>query len=484
MDSESTAQPRFAYPRRFWLRALGLYVLLYVAAVGGVYLLWTPTVTRRLTTCIEAARAANQPVTLADFKPGRLKPEENAAVLLDSLVAVIQHPAGTAHSLRDLSDNVDLALDEPAALRLWVEANERVLARVPELARLRQAEPTADLSNPMNVLLPLASAKADLARLLGIAILDAHARADDRATVQMADAALLGARSIAVAGGTFLEHLVTCAAMRSSCAAIQAVTPTLMIGAARAGDTGVGVGREEVKDLIGKLLADAWLTASVQRAVYFERAEFLGIMDSAPRVGGGPPPGALVIASLAAVMKYDTLYGFRLLTETAEAALQPDYPAVVKALPRFLNRNRFEPAVCTVFSAMAVPALERGLEGTCLTRTTSRMTAIGLALRLYEIDHGRLPARLDELVPDYLANEPADLMADGSAFIYRPEAVPAMLYSVGPNGRDDGGRRSDTRSGSFDGPDDQVYFPHGDGPRRPRPKPLNPDNPNAEGEVP
>jgi len=89
------------------------------------------------------------------------------------------------------------------------------------------------------------------------------------------------------------------------------------------------------------------------------------------------------------------------------------------------------------------------------------MAAIALAMRLYEVDHGRRPAKLAELVPDYLSEVPADPHAsDGRSIAYQPKATavgppggvfnwpytPALkrphpvLYSVGPDGRDDNGK--------------------------------------------
>ena len=69
-----------------------------------------------------------------------------------------------------------------------------------------------------------------------------------------------------------------------------------------------------------------------------------------------------------------------------------------------------------------------------------RMAAIALAIRLYEIDHGRRPGELAELVPDYLDEVPRDPMApDGATIRYRPQAEVPVLYSVGRNGIDDGG---------------------------------------------
>jgi hypothetical protein len=68
-----------------------------------------------------------------------------------------------------------------------------------------------------------------------------------------------------------------------------------------------------------------------------------------------------------------------------------------------------------------------------------RLLAAELALRAYEADRGRVPTRLDELVPNYLAKLPGDPFA-GQALIYRPQGATWLLYSIGPDGVDDGGK--------------------------------------------
>ena len=70
-----------------------------------------------------------------------------------------------------------------------------------------------------------------------------------------------------------------------------------------------------------------------------------------------------------------------------------------------------------------------------------RMAAVALAIRLYEIDHGNRPADLSKLVPDYLPAVPEDPFADDARMIsYLPNAEYPRMYSVGEDGRDDGGK--------------------------------------------
>jgi hypothetical protein len=62
-----------------------------------------------------------------------------------------------------------------------------------------------------------------------------------------------------------------------------------------------------------------------------------------------------------------------------------------------------------------------------------------LALRCAKVEHGRVPATLKELVPPYLQRVPLDPFT-GRPLIYRPQATNWLLYSVGVDGVDDGGK--------------------------------------------
>ena len=57
----------------------------------------------------------------------------------------------------------------------------------------------------------------------------------------------------------------------------------------------------------------------------------------------------------------------------------------------------------------------------------------------YHADQGRYPAKLDDLAPNYLAAIPGDIFS-GKPLIYKPTEKGYLFYSIGQNGKDDGGR--------------------------------------------
>ncbi|MEX2121726.1 MAG: hypothetical protein WD847_19230 [Pirellulales bacterium] len=68
-----------------------------------------------------------------------------------------------------------------------------------------------------------------------------------------------------------------------------------------------------------------------------------------------------------------------------------------------------------------------------------RLLICDLAIRSYRLEHGKLPGDLRQLVPDDLAALPEDPFSR-APLVYRLEGEGYMLYSVGVNRTDEGGR--------------------------------------------
>lgn len=64
---------------------------------------------------------------------------------------------------------------------------------------------------------------------------------------------------------------------------------------------------------------------------------------------------------------------------------------------------------------------------------------VAFAMAAYRKDNGRYPAKLADLAPKYLAAVPGDVFS-GKPLIYTPSEKGYLFYSVGQNGKDDGGR--------------------------------------------
>jgi hypothetical protein len=80
---------------------------------------------------------------------------------------------------------------------------------------------------------------------------------------------------------------------------------------------------------------------------------------------------------------------------------------------------------------------------------------VAVALAAYRADHDSYPAKLADLVPKYLAQLPKDIFNDADLH-YRLEAGGYVLYSVGPNRKDDGAKSYEDRTETNDEWDDLV----------------------------
>lgn len=73
-------------------------------------------------------------------------------------------------------------------------------------------------------------------------------------------------------------------------------------------------------------------------------------------------------------------------------------------------------------------------------RTLNALLLASLALRAYKLEHGSYPPTLKALVPIYIRHVPADSFAAAGPLRFKRVGSSYVLYSVGPDGRDDKGR--------------------------------------------
>ncbi len=111
----------------------------------------------------------------------------------------------------------------------------------------------------------------------------------------------------------------------------------------------------------------------------------------------------------------------------------------VDELDKILGRSTGLRKFRYLFSAAIIPNYLRATQTVVRNETQRRLTVVAIALKRYELEHHRLPSNLPELLPAYLSVVPIDPM-NGQPLHYRANADGSfLLYSVGEDGRDDGG---------------------------------------------
>jgi hypothetical protein len=148
--------------------------------------------------------------------------------------------------------------------------------------------------------------------------------------------------------------------------------------------------------------------------------------------------------------------------EAEFARISAEFDQAVQAVARLgpvqrlaMSRAERGEHIGNILLRLLLPALQKIQAATDRLEQIERNLHVAFALAAYRADHGRYPAKLDELAPKYLPRVPGDLFS-GGPLIWRPEKDGYLLYSVGPNGLDEDGRG---RDGDPMGDDIRVRMP-------------------------
>ncbi|MHC4403624.1 MAG: hypothetical protein ACYTG0_28540 [Planctomycetota bacterium] len=106
--------------------------------------------------------------------------------------------------------------------------------------------------------------------------------------------------------------------------------------------------------------------------------------------------------------------------------------------PRMLGRLMGE-----IHVSLGMPSLAAILDADDRDAVWLLLSRTALALAAYRADEGEYPDEIEVLCQKYLAEVPHDLFA-GAPFRYQKQGSGYLLYSVGLNGKDDGGRDVDS----------------------------------------
>jgi hypothetical protein len=99
-----------------------------------------------------------------------------------------------------------------------------------------------------------------------------------------------------------------------------------------------------------------------------------------------------------------------------------------------------------------IPASSKSAAAFRRCQAETRCAIVALAAERFRLATGRWPETLSELTPKYLPQIPNDPF-DGAPLRYRKTPEGALIYTVGPDGKDDGGKIDRTKGGNTPGID-------------------------------
>ena len=125
-------------------------------------------------------------------------------------------------------------------------------------------------------------------------------------------------------------------------------------------------------------------------------------------------------------------------------------PALVQRADATVEKERKKFTPFNVLESLMLPALGNAAKKFAYGQESVDLACVAIALERYQLAHGEYPESLDALAPPFIAKLPHDII-NGQPLHYRREADGRfVLYSVGWNETDDGGRVAFKKDGSED----------------------------------
>ena len=166
-----------------------------------------------------------------------------------------------------------------------------------------------------------------------------------------------------------------------------------------------------------------------------------------PALPGGRPfgvkhPFAYAMLSNAAMPDY-----LETMSE-AVAAAKLRWPEALDETKE-ISRRQTEIPLYAGWGHMGTPAITPYFKIAAKAQARTRLADVALAAHRYRLANGRLPAALDELAPDFLPSVPLDPF-NGEPLRYLSTNDGFVVYSVGVDRKDDGGRYDKAQPENFD----------------------------------
>jgi hypothetical protein len=473
-------------PPRRWVRRIGGLFLVLVVGLVALFFVWRHDAAGGFAAEIAAVRAAGEPVSVEGLNawPALLAPGENAVPGLRAAAARVDPESDAWKRLFHSLDDWVPALREKevAALEAVLKENEEALHTLDDAAEKPGVDWALGIGSPMiQQHYPDLDSQRSLADLLRAKAMLEHHRGNDAEAVRRIEQILFVGRAVDHQP-TLVAHLVTLGIHARAAKAAAEVAPALRV-AGRDGTAADGAAtREQVRALIGRLLDDKPLVAGQRRAWVGERVMQIDtVIGLAEGAFAANPPNVQTHAKLFFVRPYFYDNG-RAMTRYTTALVRAADSST--DLPSFRDKLPDKPleglkSYRLMLARILLPSLDRAGEQQYRGMADRRLSAVALACRLYAVDHdGRLPGKLEDLVPEYLPAVPIDPLAAGGRPLgyVSPEKDPEKprIYSVGPNGIDQGGAEPDPklRLKEYEALRDEVRHLR----RQPRPEPtLDPD---------
>lgn len=430
--------------------------MLVIVVLVASYYIWGWANAAAFRRDVAALASRGEPTTVADLRPAAVPAEQNGYVQIREALGLAPKSDSRDDPFAHAGGEPKLPLfdDERAALQKAVDPLR------PALAALRPAADKPAVvadhvrfeSPALSILLPDLSGLRNLARAAQrAALIDFDGGRHD--------AALEDLRAIEpLARGAGSHVSLVGMLVATGCRGLEADTIMQMAPTLRVGASPGDASPQQVRQAIARLLDDSAARRDLIMGMKSERVFQVDTMqcladgrleyDALAMASGKASQGGSWLLRVAArpLLWSNARFCLEQTGRIIDAVDAPDWPSADARLTPL--QREIESAVVSprlVFARLLMPSLSRAVMTHHRGVADRRMAATALAVRLYQADHGgRAPATLADLVPAYLPAVPPDPMSRGRPLNYRADGDTPAVWSVGEDGKDDGGSREPT----------------------------------------
>lgn len=440
-------------PRFWWLKRITIGSLAIVVLLVGFRLWWGYEADRRLRNLIAELKAKGEPVTVEDFDrlQDAVPPEQNAALLYEKAIKSLVPTSSSGVSLDDaFSDPEKFPYDGPAARELIEKnADARALIRQAEqLPQVAWSHRLADFTKSSTVFWAVYREQRMLIKFLSLSASHHQAIGNEERAVE--DLESLTRLGDAIGGsGLLLDQLVSWTALNIANDFVSKSASKLELRDAQRSTALADseTTRQRIIRIISNCFDEDGFRNRALARFFGDRAVLIHQLGDDHKIQflSWTFPSSRILKTLVGnaisptlILNYARLIAW--MEDLKATVPSSNFPSVSTKFSHSYWRQ--QQTLVTLFGSIAYRQWLSTYFNTHRqffdTLARRKMTAVALAIRLYEIDQGRRPGALTELVPNYLLSVPLDPMAsDGSTLRYDRER--AILYSVGENDEDDNG---------------------------------------------
>ncbi|MCK4400987.1 hypothetical protein KAW08_01630 [bacterium] len=428
---------------------------------------------RELRAKLAELKAKGEPITIAEIRPAPVPDNENAAVLYNKVFMLMTSGEGGKPYIpnedKGKINRMICAIEDVKSfsdISKWTEKQRREISKLVNssdmqyiYALLEQASKRPECNfnlkyeNGASVLLPHLSRIRTLARLLcAKALIEAHSGNPDKAS----ETILVGLR---ISNHLKNETTLISQLVRIAC-------DMIMINCIEPLSDKYSISQEKMKYIVLELEKHSG-TEPFKKCMDAERVIFGGIefnkllnrkystkdWKALFSSGGETFPKLFYLIPtfpFRPILKKDFVCYLTFLSEMKELYDIPYSESVIAGKNPELKLKTGIPSYC-IFTKMLLPALTRIRELMSIYEAQIQVCRIGLGLKIYKAKYGTYPESLAKLVPDILEEIPSDPFTEKN-LVYRKSKDGFVLYSLGPNMKDDGGTARPKRAAK---PDDE-----------------------------